>query len=103
DRGPVAEAHPASGGQAHAPQCRTATGDGLRMAQAVGAATVGMDCFYGHLLSRDAMTNERLWPRPYVDALAVAGILVDGAGRRVADEGEGGVYLANAVARLEDP
>jgi fumarate reductase flavoprotein subunit len=82
---------------------RTATGDGLQMAMAVGAATVGMDCFYGHLLSRDAMTNTRLWPRPYVDALAVAGILVDGAGRRFADEGEGGVYLANAVARLADP
>lgn len=81
----------------------TATGDGLRMAQAVGAATVGMDCFYGHLLSRDAMKNNRLWPRPYVDALAVAGILVDAAGRRFADEGEGGVNLANAVARLADP
>jgi fumarate reductase flavoprotein subunit len=82
---------------------RTATGDGLRMAQAVGAATVGMNCFYGHLLSRDAMTNDRLWPRPYVDALAVAGILVDAEGKRFADEGEGGVYLANAVARLADP
>lgn len=81
----------------------TATGDGLRMALAVGAATVGMDCFYGHLLSRDAMHNDKLWPRPYVDALAVAGILVDAEGRRFADEGEGGVYLANAVARLADP
>ena len=82
---------------------RTATGDGLQMAMAVGAATVGMDCFYGHLLSRDAMSNNKLWPRPYVDALAVAGILVDAQGRRFADEGEGGVYLANAVARLSDP
>jgi len=82
---------------------RTATGDGLLMAMALGAATVGMDCFYGHLLSRDAMHNDRLWPRPYVDALVVAGLLVDGAGRRFADEGEGGVYLANAVARLADP
>ena len=82
---------------------RTATGDGLRMAQAVGAATVGMGCFYGHLLSRDAMTNDRLWPRPYLDSLAVAGILVDAGGDRFADEGEGGVYAANAVARLGDP
>jgi fumarate reductase flavoprotein subunit len=82
---------------------RTATGDGLQMAMALGAATVGMDCFYGHLLSRDAMSNSKLWPRPYVDALAVAGILVDAGGRRFADEGEGGVYLANAVARLADP
>ncbi len=82
---------------------RTATGDGLQMAMAVGAATVGMECFYGHLLSRDAMNNNKLWPRPYVDALVVAGILVNAEGRRFADEGEGGVYLANAVARLADP
>jgi fumarate reductase flavoprotein subunit len=81
----------------------TSSGDGLRMAQAIGAAVVGMDCFYGHLLSRDAMSNAMLWPRPYVDALAVAGILVDQSGRRFADEGEGGVFLANAVARLDDP
>lgn len=81
----------------------TARGDGLRMAQAAGAAVVGMDCFYGHLLCRDAMTNDRLWPRPYVDPLAAAGILVDAEGRRFADEGEGGVFLANAVARLADP
>lgn len=82
---------------------RTAVGDGLRMALALGADTIGMDCFYGHLLSRDAMHNDKLWPRPYIDSLAVAGMLVDGAGRRFADEGEGGVYLANAVARLADP
>ena len=82
---------------------RTATGDGLRMAQAIGAATVGMDCFYGHLLSRDAMTNDRLWPRPYLDALAVSGIVVDRTGNRFADEGRGGVYLANVVARLPEP
>jgi fumarate reductase flavoprotein subunit len=82
---------------------RTATGDGLQMAQAVGAATVGMNCFYGHLLSRDAMTNDRLWPRPYLDSLVVAGILVDAEGNRFANEGEGGVYAANAVARLADP
>ena len=82
---------------------RTATGDGLRMARAVGAATVGMNCFYGHLLSRDAMTNDRLWPRPYLDSLAVAGVLVDAEGNRFADEGQGGVYAANAVARLADP
>jgi len=82
---------------------RTATGDGLQMAMAVGAATVGMDCFYGHLLSRDAMNNNKLWPRPYMDALVVAALLVDSNGRRFADEGEGGVYLANAVARMADP
>jgi len=81
----------------------TGLGDGLRMAQAVGAALVGLDRFYGHLLSVDALRNDRLWPYPYVDAVAVAGIVVDHAGRRFADEGKGGVFLANAVAQLADP
>jgi len=73
------------------------------MAQQVGAATVGLEAFYGHLLAREAMTNDVLWPYPQVDELAASGILVDGGGRRFADEGHGGVFLANAVARLKDP
>jgi fumarate reductase flavoprotein subunit len=81
----------------------TATGDGLRMAQALGAAIVGLENFYGHLHSRDAMKTDRLWPRPYADELAAAGIVIDADGRRVADEGLGGIYLANAIARLPDP
>jgi fumarate reductase flavoprotein subunit len=81
----------------------TATGDGLRMAQAVGAASTGLDMFYGHLHSRDAMSTDRLWPRPYADELAAASIVIDTDGRRFADEGLGGIYLSNAVARLGDP
>ena len=81
----------------------TAMGDGLRMAQAIGAATTGMANFYGHLHSRDAMSNPLLWPRPQTDDLAAAGIVVDAEGRRVADEGLGGIYLSNAIARLADP
>lgn len=81
----------------------TATGDGLRLAQSLGAATAGMANFYGHLHCRDAMTNPKLWPRPQADDLASAGVLVDGTGGRVADEGRGGIYLSNAVARLADP
>jgi fumarate reductase flavoprotein subunit len=81
----------------------TAMGDGLRMAQALGAAATGLENFYGHLHSRDAMHSIRLWPRPYADELAAAGILVDAEGRRFADEGRGGVWLSNAVARLPDP
>lgn len=87
----------------HQRNAKTANGDGLRMAKAVGASAVETPSFYGHLLSRDAFTNDKLWPRPYVDALAVAGIVVDATGRRFADEGEGGVPLANEVARLDDP
>jgi fumarate reductase flavoprotein subunit len=81
----------------------SATGDGLRMAQAVGAATTGLDMFYGHLHSRDAMRTDRLWPRPYADEIAAAGIVIDADGGRFADEGLGGIYLSNAVARLPDP
>lgn len=79
------------------------SGDGLRMGRAVGADLVRMDGFYGHLLSRDAMHEAGLWPMPTLDNLTVAGIAVDRDGRRFADEGLGGVYLANALARLEDP
>jgi len=81
----------------------TGTGDGLRMAQEAGAATHGLDAFYGHLLSRDAMHNDDLWPYPMIDELAAAGVVVDPRGRRFADEGLGGIYLANALARLPDP
>ena len=81
----------------------TAVGDGLRMARALGAATVGLENFYGHLHSRDAMKTDRLWPRPYADELAAAGIVIDQSGRRVVDEGPGGVWLSNAIARLPDP
>ena len=81
----------------------TAVGDGLRMAQALGAAIVGLENFYGHLHSRDAIKTDRLWPRPYADELAAAGIVIGEDGRRVADEGLGGIWLANAIARLPDP
>jgi fumarate reductase flavoprotein subunit len=81
----------------------TATGDGLRMAQALGAASTGLDMFYGHLHSRNAMNTVRLWPRPYVDEIAAAGIVIDADGCRFVDEGLGGIYLSNVVARLPDP
>jgi len=81
----------------------TGCGDGLRMAEAVGAALVGMDRFYGHLLGREAFRNEKLWPYPTVDAIARASILVDRSGRRLLDEGKGGIWLANEIAKLDDP
>ena len=81
----------------------TGLGDGLRMAQQVGAAVSALEAFYGHLLSRDAYQNERLWPYPQIDELASTGIIVNAQGRRIADEGLGGVYLANAIGRLADP
>ena len=78
-------------------------GDGIRMAQAAGAALSKMEAFYGHVLSRDAMHNERVWPYPQLDELAAAGLLVNQRGRRIGDEGMGGVYLTNMMAREADP
>lgn len=82
---------------------RTGWGDGLTLAIEAGAAVTGMRDFYGHLLSRDALHNERLWPFPWADDLARSSIVVGPDGRRIADEGRGGVYLANQLARRPDP
>ncbi len=83
----------------------TAVGDGIKLAQSLGAAITesGMNNIYGHLHSRDAMNTTKLWPRPYNDEVAASGIVVDQSGRRFADEGYGGVWLTNAIARLPDP
>ena len=81
----------------------TGLGYGIRMAEEAGARLVGTENFYGHLLSQDAFTNELLWPYPYLDILAVSGIVVGKNGKRFVDEGRGAVHIANVVARLEDP
>jgi fumarate reductase flavoprotein subunit len=78
-------------------------GDGLRMARAVGAATSDLTDFYGHLLSRDSFKNDKVWPYPQCDELGVAGIVVNANGERFVDEGRGGVFVANAIARMNDP
>ena len=77
---------------------RTGMGDGMKMAVAAGAALTGTNRFYGHVLCRDATHNDNVWPYPEIDAMATSGIVVDGSGRRIADEGRSGVYLANALA-----
>jgi fumarate reductase flavoprotein subunit len=81
----------------------TGVGDGLRMARSLGAATTRLDAFYGHMLSRDSFGNDKVWPYPQLDELGTAGIVVDGRGERFTDEGMGGVYVANMIARLADP
>lgn len=80
-----------------------ATGDSLRMALDVGAAQTRLGGFYGHVLSRSAFDNPKLWPFPYLDPLLQAGVLVGPDGRRFTDEGMGGTYAANAIAALPDP
>lgn len=89
------------------------TGDGIRLAQALGAATVNMEYFYGHMLSLDALDNDELWPYPLLDGVICDGMLVRADGRRFVDEqiaGSGmsrramsGIGVANAVARTVDP
>lgn len=79
------------------------TGDGLRMAQAIGADITALQGFYGHVLARNAMHDDRLWPYPELDLLASAGIVVGPEGHRVLDEGGRGVYIANIIAGLADP
>ncbi len=82
---------------------RSGFGDGIRMARAAGAAITELNAFYGHVLARDAMHNDRVWPYPQIDELAASGLLVNAAGQRICDEGMGGVYLANMIAREADP
>jgi fumarate reductase flavoprotein subunit len=81
----------------------TGVGDGIRLARAAGAAISSLEAFYGHVLSRDAMHNDRVWPYPQLDELAAAGLLINQKGQRIADEGMGGVYITNAIAREADP
>ena len=81
----------------------TAKGDGLLMAQEAGARSVGLDRFYGHVLSADAFTSDDFWPFPILDFLCMAGVVVDGAGARVLDEGLGGVRIINQLAKLAEP
>jgi len=81
----------------------TGMGDGLKMAQAVGAAISDLSGFYGHVQSRDALNNANLWPYTWLDFLLGAGIAVRSDGQRFMDEGQGGVYAANTIAQLEDP
>jgi fumarate reductase flavoprotein subunit len=80
----------------------TCTGDGLRMALAVGAKAVNLKYFYGHLLSLKAITDDRFWPYPRLDPLVSEGILINRAGNRFVDEGRGDVALANELARSDD-
>lgn len=81
----------------------TGIGIGLEMAEAAGAKLVGMNCFYGHIQHRAAMTDGRFWPYPVMDSLCVSALLLDGSGRRFCDESLGGVHIANEMARLADP
>jgi fumarate reductase flavoprotein subunit len=82
---------------------RQDTGDGLRMALEAGAKAVNLKYFYGHLISRKALVDDRFWPYPRLDSFVDEGVLIDGGGRRFIDEGRGDVAVANELARSDDP
>jgi fumarate reductase flavoprotein subunit len=86
-------------------QRNAGTGRGfcLEAGRSLGAALSELKSFYGHLVARDALQNPELWPYPMIDGLAKASVLVGADGKRFADEGHTGVYLANQVARCVDP
>ncbi len=93
---------------AHADQCKLRgsphdTGDGLRMALEIGARAVNLQYFYGHLISRKALTDDRFWPYPRLDSFVAEGMLIDRRGHRFVDEGRGDVAVANELARSPDP
>jgi fumarate reductase flavoprotein subunit len=81
----------------------TSVGDGLKMGLANGGIAVNMNGFYGHLLARQALTRDELWPYPMLDGVAAVGIIVGRDGRRFTDESLGGVRSTNAVAWSDDP
>jgi fumarate reductase flavoprotein subunit len=81
----------------------TGKGAGLMMARMAGAKLVDLPWFYGHVQCREVLDGAALWPYPILDILTAAAIVVDSSGKRFADEGRGGVFMANAIARLEDP
>lgn len=92
----------------HADQCKLRgskqdTGDGLLMATEIGAKAVNLQYFYGHLIARRALTDDRFWPYPRLDSFVDEGILIDAHGRRFVDEGRGDVAVANELSRTEDP
>ena len=80
-----------------------AMGDGMRLAQGMGAAISSMEAFYGHVLCQEAFSNPKLWPYPQLDELATSGVVVNHQAQRVIDEGIGGVYIANQLAHRINP
>jgi succinate dehydrogenase/fumarate reductase flavoprotein subunit len=80
------------------------TGAGILMGEAAGARLTNTSWIYGHLMHRDVYQNDGLWPWPLLDGLlAAGGVLVNAKGRRITDEGRGGIWAANALAHSEDP
>lgn len=81
----------------------TGTGDGLRMLLENGAGAVGLGRVYGHLVSRDSLHSDELWPFPHLDELALEGLVIARAGDRFPVTTTSPVGLVTQLARTEDP
>lgn len=81
----------------------TGTGDGLRMLLANGAGALGLGRVYGHIVSIGALDSDELWPFPHLDALCMAGLVVDRHGHRFDHDAASPVALVTRLARTEDP
>jgi enoyl-CoA hydratase/carnithine racemase/succinate dehydrogenase/fumarate reductase flavoprotein subunit len=81
----------------------TDVGDALLMGREAGAKAVNLEWFYGHVLSRDSLRNDALWPALGLHALLGSSICVDGSGSRFADEGRGDEILADRIAKCATP
>ena len=79
--------------------CESGLGDGIRMAADLGVKLLGMEAFYGHILSADSLHRDGLSPFPFLEFLASSGMLVDDQGERFVDETAGGHFTSNALAR----
>lgn len=90
-------------GQALLRAMTTSTGDGLSMLMALGAKAIGLGRVYGHVVSRDALENDELWPYPSLDKLALDGVLVDLRGDAFLHGATDGVALVTRLARTENP
>ena len=83
--------------QMRAPE--SGNGDGMRLAEDAGGMLIGMEAFYGHVLSADCLHREGLSPFPFLEFLAATGMMVDSNGERFVDETTGGHFTSNALAR----
>jgi fumarate reductase flavoprotein subunit len=78
---------------------KSGNGDGMRLGEAAGGKLIGMEAFYGHILSADSLHRDGLSPFPFLEFLAATGMMVDFNGERFVDETAGGHFTSNALAR----
>ncbi|MDO9489334.1 MAG: FAD-dependent oxidoreductase [Sphingomonadaceae bacterium] len=81
----------------------SSVGDALQMGLAHGAVAAQMRGFYGHMLHREAVTRDDLWPYPILDVLGTVSVIVGPDGRRFVDEGISGVRSTNGIAWSSAP